>query len=282
MMKRSHEAAARPRGTDAAAGRSASVEALARQLASAPAPFIDGALERPDLTAALVLRILLNRRATERQLERIANDGRFSGLREVRRRLFRHPNTPSGVSRRLAAQMDWKGLADAAASGAIAPTLRKLAEGLLRTRLQGMALGERVSLARRAVRGLIPPLAESHEDRVLRALLQNRLLIEADVRRLAEDPLAPREFLRHLADHPEWGIRRSIRYALAANPRTPTPAALRPLRALESDDLRRLAKDDSVPAIVRVGASRLLSERERFGSIGSAGRGTDDPSAAAR
>ena len=144
-----------------------------------------------------------------------------------------------------------------------------------------MTVGERVSLARRAGRSLIPALADPCEDRVLRSLLQNRLLIEADVIRLAAEPRAPREFLSHLAGHSEWGTRRSIRYAVVANPRTPICTAVRALRGLEPDDLRRLTKDDNVAPIVLLGASRVLSESEHPGSSKSAAH-DDDPTSAAR
>jgi hypothetical protein len=49
--------------------------------------------------------------------------------------------------------------------------------------------------------------------------------------------------------------------ALARNPRTPVAAALKLLEKLSRDDLERLAGDEAVPQIVRVGSHRQLETR---------------------
>ena len=71
----------------------------------------------------------------------------------------------------------------------------------------------------------------------------------------------PEPFLRRLAEHAEWGGRRDVRLALATNPRTPVPQALRLVDGLGVADLKRLVNDDKVPTIVRIGASRTVERR---------------------
>jgi hypothetical protein len=254
----------RTRGSGPSAGRSEGTTGTAewiRRLRSAGPAAIDEALSSRDLNDVAVVAILRNRRTAAEQLERIGADPRWGSRREVRKRLFLHANTPTRLSRRLAPLLLWNDLSDALGHASLPPAARRLAERALEQRIEGMALGERISLARRATGGLIRKLAELREDRVLRGLLENRRIVESEVVRLAEDPETPPEFLAHLAGHRDWGTRRPVRLGLVANSRTPVPAALSVVESLASNDLHPLAKDDNVPTIVRVGAARVLSRR---------------------
>ena len=230
------------------------------RLASADVAAIDVALASPGLSEADVLAILLNRRATRRQVETIADDRRWNRNREVVRRVFRHPNAPIAFATRSLPLLRWGDLAEALDRPWLHPTLRSRAEHALRGRIEELTTGERVALARRAGRRAIPTFLASREERVLCSLLGNARLREAEVARLAGDPSAPAAFLRNVVDHPVWGGRRSVCLGLAANPRSPAATALRALGRLPTDDLRRLANDGKVPGIVRVGAARAIPE----------------------
>jgi hypothetical protein len=157
----------------------------------------------------------------------------------------------------------WKELCEMAIAVHAHPTERRRAERWLRAHLVELTVGERVALARRASRSLIRAMASSPEPEVLRGLLENPRLVEADVVAIASRAGAPAEVLARLAADTRWGARREVAAALAANPRAPVAAALRAASRLPSSELRRLAHDDAVPTIVRVGASRLLDDAAR-------------------
>ena len=169
--------------------------------------------------------------------------------------------TPISLARACLPHLYWKDLADIAEDARIAPAVRRQAEEVLKGRLGEMTQGERITLARRASRGVIAALRETAEARVLRALLGNTRLREQDVTQIAQNQNAPREVLALLADHPAWGGQYGIRLSLLANPRTPVPVALRLMEGLAPQDLQRLARDARVPKIVRVGADRCLEAR---------------------
>ena len=247
------------RRLDAALGRSASADQLRRHLATAPAAYLKGALDNPALNGEEVLLLLRNRNAPEPVLQRIGSDSRWRRTREIRRALVQHPKTPLGISRRLLADLPWPALAEAGENTRLNAPLRRMAQQTLATRLEKLALGERVALARRATRILIDNLKESAEDRVLRSLLGNALLVELDAVGLASAETAPLAFLAHLAGHHRWGQSREVRLALLHNPRTPIPTALGLLHKLDPEDLQRLRGDGKVPRIIRVGAERELS-----------------------
>jgi hypothetical protein len=177
---------------------------------------------------------------------------------EAKKALARHPRTPLTLARSLLPQFYWKDLADVAEDPRMPPSVRRQAEEILSHRLDEMTQGERISLARRASRGVISALRDSADARVLQALLGNVRLLEHDAVRIASSACAPREALSGLADHPAWGERYAVRLSLIRNPRTPVAAALRLIGRLPRQDLLRLARDGQVPKIVRVGADRRL------------------------
>jgi hypothetical protein len=159
----------------------------------------------------------------------------------------------------------WTELVELSTSPSAGPVLRRRAERILASRLEGLAEGERIAIARRAGRGLFEFLVEGKEARVLNALVSNPRLVEADALRLASDEDSPAETLACVARDPRWGSRRAVRLALLRNPGTPVPVALRVLGELPARDLQLLSADPGAPRIVRVGAERAL-RKPRDGS----------------
>lgn len=249
--RRPEEAA--PRG-----GRDDGARALALRLPDAPPPYLEAALDNPALVPDHVVALLRNRGATAAVLRRVARTPEWSRLYDVKRGLVSHPHTPTPVARTLVHHLYWRDLAEVAADLRLHPLLRRRAEELLRVRLSEMAQGERIALARRAVRGLIGSLCETGEPRVLRALLGNPRLVEGDAVRIARAAQTPGEVLRDLADDARWGVRLAVRLALLRNPRTPVHAGLRVLEKLSRQDLRRIHADPVVPEVVRLAAARRL------------------------
>jgi hypothetical protein len=172
-----------------------------------------------------------------------------------------HPRTPLTLGRDLVPRLFWRDLQEVSLAPHAQPVLRRAAERRLGDRVESMALGERIALARRAGRALIDTLCGSDEEPVLRALLGNPRMIEAEAVRIASSEAAPSALLGHLARHHRWGRRREIRLALARNARTPVAAALAILQDSATADLRRLCDDAALPRIVRVAAERELEAR---------------------
>lgn len=192
-------------------------------------------------------------------LARIARSPRWTRDYDVKLGLVRHAATPLIVARGLVHHLRWRDLADLAADLRVHPAVRARAEGLLAQRVGELALGERIALARRAVRGLLHPLLEAGGRGVAEALLGNPRLTEKDIVELAGSAVARRGLLERIAAHPVWGERLEVRIALVRQSKTPSHLALRLLRSMPDPQLRSLIREAGIPRIVRVGAERALA-----------------------
>jgi hypothetical protein len=239
-------------------GRTASAEQLRLHLMTAPEEFVSGAARNPAMGIREWTALLRNSAAPEAVLKAVGADRGLTGNYVVRRLLVQHPRTPLAVSRRFLPFLFWKDLLELTLTPSAQPAIQRQAEQMLRGRLAEMGLGERISLARRAGRALVPALVESRDDRVLQALLTNPRLTEADVARIAERPATPVGTLAHLALHHRWSTCRRVRLALIANRSTPRHAALALTARLDRRDLQQVADSDNVPRFVRMGANRHL------------------------
>jgi len=215
-------------------------------------------MDNPAMTADLMLALLRNRWVTAELLRRAGRDRRWTRYHGIKRALVLHPQTPLVISRHLVQYLFWKDLVEVAASPRSHPVVRRQAEELLRGRVDELTSGEKTSFALRATRGVIAALLRSREPRVLRNLLSNERLTEAEAARLAGSRTVPREVLGWIAVHHKWGGRKAVRLVLLRNPRTPASAALGIVGKLERRELQQLAKDDNVPTLVRVGVERRL------------------------
>ena len=254
-------------------GRTASAAELRLHLMTAPQEFVSGAAENPAMGIDEWAALLRNRSTPESVLRGIAGDRGLTANYVVRRSLVQHPKTPLAVARRFLPFLYWKDLLELSLAPAAPPAVQRQAEQMLRGRLGEMALGEQISLARRAGRALVLSLSASRHDCVLQALLGNPRLAEADAARIAGRRTTPVETLGRLALHHRWSSRRRVQLALIENPSTPRHAALALMSRLDARDLQQVAGSDNVPRFIRVGAIRHLQRTTAKTAAPAAGPG---------
>jgi hypothetical protein len=121
-------------------------------------------------------------------------------------------------------------------------------------------VGFRISLARQPVARALDRLLFDPDARVVRTILGNPRLTEAEVVKLAASRRAPPEVLEVIAQDDRWIARYPVKVALANNPTTPLRVVLGLLPYLLHQDLRAVAAGSS-RAAVREQASSLLSRR---------------------
>lgn len=121
-------------------------------------------------------------------------------------------------------------------------------------------VGLRISLARQPVAGVLERLLFDSDVRVVRTILGNPRLTEADVVKLAASRRAAPEVLEVIAQDDRWIARYPVKVALANNPATPLRVVLGLLPYLLHQDLRAVAAGSS-RAELRGQAASLLSQR---------------------
>ncbi len=121
-----------------------------------------------------------------------------------------------------------------------------------------LTLGERKSLARRRDRHLLTRvLTDPHPD-VIRLLLGNPMIVEADVVRLAARRPANAEVSREIAGTPRWMVRYAVQLALVKNPGTPRDVSLPLVALLRTPDLSEIERLPDLSHAVHDAAHRAL------------------------
>ena len=212
-------------------------------------PAARGAFQNPFLTGALIERLL--------ELRTLAST--YEAIREA---AF-HPRCPRTLALACVGRLFLRDLVRIGVDTRLHPIVRRAADVRVIERLPGLALGERISLARVASASVIAALRQDSTPRVIEALLENPRLTEPLLAPLlASDRASPRA-LELVARSARWGSRRAIRVALCRNPATPPAEIRRLLPALGRSELGAVAHDPRLSQEVRQLASRLAASVER-------------------
>lgn len=246
-------------GLDRERGRRDERQQLKMHLPEAPSEYLEGALDNGELGPEELVLLLRSPASTAAIVARVGTNRSWMRSRELKVAFVGHPHAPRVLARRFLPHLSWRDLADLGTKPRISPVMRREAERLLKTRLPELSAGEKISLARRASRGIIEMLRDEQDPQVLRALAGNPRAVESDILRILARPDLRSEFLAWLADQSSWGQRRELRLALVRHPGTPPPAALRSIRALSRADLHDLQQDPLAPRLARVAAERRLA-----------------------
>lgn len=150
--------------------------------------------------------------------------------------------------------------ADAGAGLAASPERRLVSQDDETVPRPKEPVGFRISLARRPIPKLLDRLLFDPDPRVVRTILGNPRLTEAEVVKLAASRRASPEALEVIAQDDRWIARYPVKVALANNPATPLRVVLGLLPYLLHQDLRAVAAGSPRDA-VRDQAMSLLARR---------------------
>jgi hypothetical protein len=124
-----------------------------------------------------------------------------------------------------------------------------------------LTLGERKSLARTSDRALIQRVVHDPHPDVIRILLDNPTLTEADVVRVcAARPNDP-NVLQTVYRHRRWVVRYRPRNAILRNPDTPLDTALLLAPLLRKSELKEAATSSELAAPLRLSCKAILALR---------------------
>jgi hypothetical protein len=218
--------------------------------------------EGVEIEEGAALRLLRSPHCTARAVELLLVQPLVRRSRTVATLLVRHPACPRPFAWETLATLGWRDLLTVASDQRALPQVRRQAERKLAEKVRHLTLGERVSLARLAPRGLLPVLLTDAEPRCVAALLENPHFTEEDAVRLMAtnpDPGACLELLHH----PRWGRLPGVVQAALHSAAVPLGVALGLVASLPLAELRRLGSDPDVAVELRHSIARLVEERLR-------------------
>lgn len=94
-------------------------------------------------------------------------------------------------------------------------------------------------------------------------VLKNPKLQIGEVETFANNSNLNEQVLRYIADKKEWIKEYSVKYNIVTNPKTPPAVALKWLRYLQVNDLKKISKSRNVPQVVAVTAKKRLAEKQK-------------------
>jgi hypothetical protein len=213
----------------------------------------------PALTPDLALALLQRRDLSSDAVEKISQNAGVMKSRKVRVAVAAHPRVPRRIALRLIREFYTFDLMQFALQPAVAADLKHAADDLLVNRLASVALGERISLARRASTNVAAALLLDKETRVWQSALENGRLTEAAICKALLRADASRPFVEAVCHHAKWSLRPEIRVALLRNEKTPLSRAQEFARRLPPAQLRDILHASRLPESIK---TRLLDDLE--------------------
>jgi hypothetical protein len=222
--------------------RSASGDELKSLLHDAGEDVLAALLENPNLEEPHVVVLLERLDLPASVLAAIGAEGKWTSSEGVRLRLARHPRTPKRLALAAVRQLFLFDLVRLSLLPSAPGDIRRAAEEVILTRVPHLAIGEKLTLARRGparVAGAI--LAEGHAQ-ALKLALANAFLTESQVLKVLAKAGVPERVVAAIAQHPKWSSQYNVRIALVRHDHTPAAAVLAFLPQLTLGDLKEIAK----------------------------------------
>jgi hypothetical protein len=177
----------------------------------------------------------------------------------VKKALIFHPRLPRLIGLRLLKDLYLMDLVQFTLSPSAAAELKRYAEEQLIARLPQLALGQKITLARRGPGRVAGALVADGHAQVLPIALDNPFLTEAHVLKALAREKVPTPVVQALARHRKWAQFYNVRLALVRNPSAPISIVLGFLPLLTVSDLRELA----APGVVAENLRKYLEAEVR-------------------
>jgi len=213
------------------------------------------------LTEDLALARLKHPDLPPEALEALSQNASLMKSRKVRLALVSHPRTPRHISLPMVRHLFTFDLMRVALNPVVPADLKLAADQVLINRLETLASGERLTLARRASGKVAGALLADIETRVMTTALENPRLSEAALIKALTRRDAPAAFVEAVSRHPKWSVRREVRVALLSNSRTPMARALEFARSLPPTVLREILNRSRLPSNLQSYLRKELNRR---------------------
>ena len=213
------------------------------------------------MTEDLALTLLTRRDLPGQVIEDLSRNQAVMKHRKVINAVVVHPKTPRHVAIPIIKRLYTFELMHVALTPVVPADIKKVAEDALVTRLDTIAAGERLTLAKRASGGVAAALLRDPERRIIEAALSNPQMTEVSIIRVLMKEDTPGALVDLVSNHPKWSLRRDIRLALLRNDKISMAKAIFFAQSLPSVALRDVLRHSRLSPNVREYLLRVLEER---------------------
>lgn len=211
----------------------------------------------------LALALLARRDLPQQALEALSKNGHVMKHRRVIAAVVMHPRTPRHVSIPVARHLYTFELMQIALTPAVAADVKMAVDEIIVTRLESISAGERLTLARRASRGVAAALLLDADERIVDATLASPFMTEALIVKALLREEAPEHFVVMASKHTKWSLRKDVQVALLRNDKTPLARVLAFAQSLPTQTLRDTLSHTRLSANVKMYLLEELDLREK-------------------
>jgi len=208
-------------------------------------------LENPSLDEKVLCTLLQRKDLPTEFLREVLLRRQFLKSYQVKKALALHPHTPRTEGFRLLRDLYLMDLVQFAVSPGVLPDLKIKAEEQVIAKLPQLALGQKITLARRAPSRIAGALLAEGLPPVVKATLANPNLTEAQVLRVLSREKLPPVVVQSIAHDEKWNRIYNVRIALIRQPSTTLTTILAFLPELAISDLRELVAPGILPENLR-------------------------------
>jgi len=126
-----------------------------------------------------------------------------------------------------------------------------------------MSVGEKIKLATTGNKEARNLLLKDPNRLILAAVINSPKMTEEEIIKVCQSRNISDEVLRLIAGRKELLKKYQVKLALATNPKTPVPIALKLLNYVSETDLNNIAKNKNISSVVTRGARKLLEDRRK-------------------
>jgi len=222
---------------------------------------LEALLENPRL-GEKHLAILLSRRDLSREVvARIAENREWMKSHPLKLAVVKHPRTPRHLALPLLKFLYLFDLVSVAGVAGVPAELKRQAEEAILTQQEGLALGQRLSLARQGSHRIAAGLLLDSDRRVIEAALSNPAMTEHAITAALYQRKAGPELASALVEDERWFARYPIKLALLRGRKLSLGRVMAILPELAQPDLLDLADDPRVRSELRGYVAKLLQNR---------------------
>jgi len=223
-------------------------------------------LENPAFDEALLCLLLERKDLSSDLLSEVARRREWMRSYRVKARVAGHPRASRLVVLPLIRQLYIFDLVNLTLQPATPAEVRRIAEDVIMNRLPQLALGQRLTLARRGSARVAAALLAEGNERVVPLALDNAFLTESQVLKILSREDLPEIVPASLARHRKWSYLYNVRMALVRHPLTPLARVLAFLPDLTMRDLDELSGARSLPARLKQYIRAEVALRRRAGT----------------